>query len=204
MQTGEVGIEITPILALPSPESKLAAQLDALLRRTCQIARALTGAEQAALKLWVGEDSSQARKYFSLSEKYAAFRDFRVDPRGCGLHGMPIPPGKVVRLTSTRCDLPRSSRLSRRSVPVHDARTATAGHLQQSLHRTGRHAAQHLPAPRGTRDDADAAVRRETGHQSGQGSRSAVRGAARSMTAMDISTRETTFATAPFAIQRAP
>jgi hypothetical protein len=66
MQTGEVGIEITPVLAAASPESKLAAQLDGLLRRTCRIARALTGAEQAALKLWVGEDPSQARKYFSL------------------------------------------------------------------------------------------------------------------------------------------
>jgi hypothetical protein len=44
MQSGEVGIEITPILAAPSLESKFAAQLDALLRRTCQIARALTGA----------------------------------------------------------------------------------------------------------------------------------------------------------------
>jgi hypothetical protein len=56
---GEVGIEITPIIDSPSLESTFAAQLDALLRRTCQIARALTGAEQAALKLWVGEDSSQ-------------------------------------------------------------------------------------------------------------------------------------------------
>ena len=99
MQTGEVGIEITPILAAPSLESRCAAQLDALLRRTCQIARALTGAEQAALKLWIGEDSSQARKYFILSQKYAAFRDFRVDPKGYGLHGMTIPPGEVVRLT---------------------------------------------------------------------------------------------------------
>ena len=99
MQTGEVGIEITPIVADASPESRFADQLDALLRRTCQIARALTGAEQAALKLWVGEDPSQARKYFSLSEKYAAFRDFRVDPKGLGLHGMTIPPGEVVRLT---------------------------------------------------------------------------------------------------------
>jgi hypothetical protein len=99
MQTAEVGIEIAPILAASSLESKLTAQLDALLRRTCQIARALTGAEQAALKLWVGEDPSQARKYFSLSEKYAAFRDFRVDPKGLGLHGMTIPPGEVVRLT---------------------------------------------------------------------------------------------------------
>ena len=61
METGEVGIEITPILNAPSLEPKFAAQLDALLRRTCHIARALTGAEQAALKLRVGEDPSQAR-----------------------------------------------------------------------------------------------------------------------------------------------
>ena len=99
MQTGEVGIEILPILSAPSLESKFAPQFDVLLRRICQIARAVTGAEQAALKLWVGEDPSQARKYFSLSEKYAAFRDFRVDPNGIGLHGMTIPPGEVVRLT---------------------------------------------------------------------------------------------------------
>jgi GAF domain-containing protein len=99
MQTGEVGIEITPILDASSLESAFAKQLDALLRRTCQIARALTGAEQAALKLWVGEDPSQARKYFSLSEKYAAFRNFRIDPKGFGLHGMTIPPGQVIRLT---------------------------------------------------------------------------------------------------------
>ena len=99
METGEVGIEITPILDAPSLEPKFAAQLDALLRRTCHIARALTGAEQAALKLRVGEYPSQARKYFSLSEKYAGFRDFRVDPQGFGLHAMTIPPGEVVRLT---------------------------------------------------------------------------------------------------------
>ena len=99
MQPGEVGIEITPILAAGSLEPEFAAQLDALLRRTCTIARALTGAELAAVKLRVGEDPSQARKYFSMSEKYAAFRDFRVDPKGEGLHGMRIPPGEVIRLT---------------------------------------------------------------------------------------------------------
>ena len=77
----------------------LAGRVDALLRRTCLIARALTGAEQAALKLWVDEDASKARKYFSLSEKYERYRDFRVDPHGVGLHGIAIPPGEVVRLT---------------------------------------------------------------------------------------------------------
>jgi GAF domain-containing protein len=99
MHTGEVGIEIAPVLDAATVDGRMADQIDALLRRTCRIARALTGAEQAALKLWVGEDPNKARKYFSLSEKYSAFSDFRVDPQGLGLHGMTIPPGEVVRLT---------------------------------------------------------------------------------------------------------
>ena len=50
MHHGEVGISITPIVAAASHEPEFAAQLDALLRRTCHLARALTGAEQAALR----------------------------------------------------------------------------------------------------------------------------------------------------------
>jgi hypothetical protein len=70
-----------------------------LLRRSCKLARALTGAEQSALNLCVGDDPTKSRKYFSLSEKYSPFSEFRVDPHGIGLHGMAIPPGEVVRLT---------------------------------------------------------------------------------------------------------
>jgi GAF domain-containing protein len=99
MHAGEVGIEIAPLLDASGRDEELAGRVDALLRRTCSIARALTDAEQAALKLWVDEDAGRARKYFSLSEKYASYRDFRVDPRGFGLHGMTILPGQVVRLT---------------------------------------------------------------------------------------------------------
>jgi hypothetical protein len=99
MHTGEVGTEIAPVFDAASADAALCLQVDAALRRTCSIARALTGAEQAALKLWVDGDATKARKYFSLSEKYAAYRDFRVDPHGFGLHGMTIPPGEVIRLT---------------------------------------------------------------------------------------------------------
>lgn len=94
---GEVGIEIAPLL--DATGRSLGERVDALLRRTCTVARALSGAEQAALKLWIDEDPGKARKYFSLSEKYEKYGDFRVDPRGLGLHGMTIPPGDVVRLT---------------------------------------------------------------------------------------------------------
>lgn len=94
--TGEVGIEIAPT---SSDNAKLAERIDTLLRRTCKLARALIEAEQAALKICLGDDQAKARKYFSMSEKYAAYGNFRIDPKGIGLHGMVIPAGEVVRLT---------------------------------------------------------------------------------------------------------
>jgi hypothetical protein len=50
----------------------------------------------------------------------------------------------------------------------------------------GRRAAQRLSAPRGARDGGDTVVRRETGDQTDQESRSADPRAAASVTAMDI------------------
>jgi hypothetical protein len=104
VHTGEVGTEIAPLIEASAGERTLGERVDAVLRRTCTLARALTGAEQAALKLWIDEDSSQARKYFSLSANYADYRDYRVDPVGAGLHGIEIPPGEVIRLTQAEVE----------------------------------------------------------------------------------------------------
>ncbi len=49
---------------------------------------------------------------------------------------------------------------------------SSLGHLQQSLHRTGRRAAEHVPAPGDGRDGRHRAVRREAGDATGQESRS--------------------------------
>ena len=104
MHDGEVGTEIAPVIDASGADHELADRVDALLRRTCSLARTLTGAEQAALKLWVDEDPAQARKYFSLSAKYAAYRDFRPEPAGLGLHGLEIPAGEVMRLTQAEVE----------------------------------------------------------------------------------------------------
>jgi GAF domain-containing protein len=101
---GEVGTEIAPLVDATPDEQRLAERMDTMLRRTCTLARALTGAEQAALKLWVDEDAAQARKYFSLSAKYAAYSDYRVNPAGRGLHGLQIPPGEVLVLTQAEVE----------------------------------------------------------------------------------------------------
>ena len=43
--SGEVEIEIAPLLETGSADADLADRIDALLRRACKLARALTGAE---------------------------------------------------------------------------------------------------------------------------------------------------------------
>lgn len=94
--TGDVGTEIAPELA---DDPELSARLDDLLHRTCSLARALAGAEQAALGVDLDGDGHSTRKFFNLSGRYARWRDYRVDPRGLGLHGIRLEPGQVVRLT---------------------------------------------------------------------------------------------------------
>lgn len=93
---GDVGTEFAPEVA---DDPELAARLDDLLHRTCSLARALTGAEQAALNVDLDGDGRAARKFFSLSARYERWRDFRVAPRGLGLHGIELEPGEVLRLT---------------------------------------------------------------------------------------------------------
>jgi GAF domain-containing protein len=93
---GDVGTEFAPEVA---DDPELAARLDDLLHRACSLARALTGAEQAALSVDLDGDGHAARKFFNLSAQYAAWRDFRVEPHGHGLHGIPLEPSEVVRLT---------------------------------------------------------------------------------------------------------
>lgn len=98
---GDVGTEIAPEVA---DDPQLAAHIDDLLHRTCHLARALTGAEQAALKVDLDGDGTGARKFFNLGERYARWREYRVDPRGLGLHGLDLQPGEVVRLTQAEVE----------------------------------------------------------------------------------------------------
>jgi hypothetical protein len=98
---GDVGTEIAPEVA---DDPELAARLDDLLHRTCKLASALTGAEQAAFTVDLDGDGHAARKFFNLSERYERWRDYRVDPRGRGLHGLDLAPGEVVRLTQAEVE----------------------------------------------------------------------------------------------------
>lgn len=75
------------------------ARVDHLLQSSCKVARALTGAHQAAMAMIVGGDWTQARKYFSLSDKYAEWKDFRMPAHGIGLHALVVAENKAICLT---------------------------------------------------------------------------------------------------------
>ena len=59
-------------------------RVDATLQMTCELARTLIGAHQAAMSLIVAGDWAHARKYFSLSDKYAAWAMYREPAIGRG------------------------------------------------------------------------------------------------------------------------
>jgi hypothetical protein len=77
--SGDVGTEIAREVA---DDPQLAACLEDLPHRSRNLARALTDAEQAALSVDLDGDGHATRKFFNLSEQYARWRQFRVDPHG--------------------------------------------------------------------------------------------------------------------------
>jgi GAF domain-containing protein len=79
--------------------AEFASRVDATLQTACELARALIDAHQAAMSLIVAGDWLHARKYFSLSNKYAAFCDFTMPARGVGLHALVVAENTALRLT---------------------------------------------------------------------------------------------------------
>jgi GAF domain-containing protein len=79
-------------------------RVDVTLQTTCELARALIPAHQAAMSLIVAGDWRHARKYFSLSEKYAAFRDFTMPARGVGVHALVVTENAALRLTQAELE----------------------------------------------------------------------------------------------------
>jgi GAF domain-containing protein len=79
-------------------------RVDTTLQTTCEIARALIGAHQAAMSLIVAGDWAHARKYFSLSPKYDEWEDFTMPARGVGLHALVVAENETIRLTQEQVE----------------------------------------------------------------------------------------------------
>lgn len=86
----------------PDVPAELAAFMLAVypvLAQAAELARVLARAHQGAATHLIGEDWSHARKYFSLSEKYAAWADYQQPAVGYGIHAYAHKVRRPIRLT---------------------------------------------------------------------------------------------------------
>ena len=86
----------------PDVPAELAAfmlAVDPVLAQAAELARVLARAHQGAATHLIGEDWSYGRKYFSLSEKYAAWADYQQPAVGYGIHAYAHKVRRPIRLT---------------------------------------------------------------------------------------------------------
>ena len=72
---------------------------DPVLAQAAELARVITRAHQGAATQLIGEGWAHARKYFSLSEKYAAWADYHSTAKGVGIHAYAHKVDRPLRLT---------------------------------------------------------------------------------------------------------
>src|ERR687897_863178 len=72
---------------------------DPVLAEAAELARVLARAHQGAATQLIGEGWAHARKYFSLSDKYAAWADYRAPAKGVGIHAYAHQVNRPIRLT---------------------------------------------------------------------------------------------------------
>ena len=75
-----------------------------VLGLAAELARVVTQAHQGAAALVADGDWSQARKYFSLSEKYAEWADYRTPAVGFGIHAYLVKTNKPMRFTQAELE----------------------------------------------------------------------------------------------------
>ena len=72
---------------------------DPILEQAAELARVITRAHQGAATHLIGDGWAHARKYFSLSEKYASWADYDSPARGVGIHAYAHKVDDPLRLT---------------------------------------------------------------------------------------------------------
>jgi hypothetical protein len=73
--------------------------VDPVLGQAAELARVVARAHQGAATQVMGDGWAHARKYFSLSEKYAEWAEYRVPARGFGIHAYAHEVSRPIRLT---------------------------------------------------------------------------------------------------------
>jgi GAF domain-containing protein len=84
---------------LPADLSSFMQAIDPVLSDAAELARVLARAHQGAAAQLIGGGWAHARKYFSLSEKYAAWADYHAPAKGLGIHAYAHTVKEPIRLT---------------------------------------------------------------------------------------------------------
>lgn len=100
-----VGATRNPVISNPDDIDEAFAQAaNHTLRRAAELARVLIGAHQSAIAIVVEKDWGSVRKYFSLSEKYADWKDYAEPAKGFGTHAWFLDHNQTVRMTQAELE----------------------------------------------------------------------------------------------------
>ncbi|MBC7923386.1 MAG: GAF domain-containing protein [Ferruginibacter sp.] len=75
-----------------------------VLAHSVELIRNLVGAHQSAAAIVVQNDWQSIRKFFSLSEKYEAWKDYKTPAVGYGIHGWLLKNNQPIRLTQAELE----------------------------------------------------------------------------------------------------
>lgn len=100
-----VGATPNPVIHNPDAiDEEFATQANAVLQTSVELIRVLIGAHQGAAAIVVQHDWRSIRKFFSLSDKYAAWADYATPATGYGTHGWLLQQTQAVRLTQAELE----------------------------------------------------------------------------------------------------
>jgi GAF domain-containing protein len=97
----------TPNASMPNPDAideEFIAAANQVLSNAVELIRVLIGAHQSAIAIIVDGDWSSVRKFFSLSEKYAAWANYDTPATGYGTHGWLLRHNQPVRMTQAELE----------------------------------------------------------------------------------------------------
>jgi GAF domain-containing protein len=99
--------DATPNPVMPAPDAidqEFAVAANSALQKGVELIRVLVGAHQGAIAIVVQQDWHSIRKFFSLSEKYAAWADYKTPAVGYGIHGWLLKHNQPIRLTQAELE----------------------------------------------------------------------------------------------------
>lgn len=100
-----VGAIINPLMPAPDAvDEAFAATANEMLFEAAGLLRQLVPSHQSAIAIVVNKDWKTVRKYFSLSEKYAAWKHYAEPAVGYGIHNYLLQFNQVVRLTQAELE----------------------------------------------------------------------------------------------------